>query len=87
MTPDMVISIGREAVLTVLMVAAPMLIAGLVVGVSISLLQAITQVNEMTLTFIPKIAAVAVALMVFMPWIVNTLVSFTIRLFGMIPSL
>ena len=87
MTPEMVISIGREAILTVLMVAAPMLIAGLVIGLSISLLQAITQVHEMTLTFIPKIAAVAMALLVFMPWIVNTLVSFTIRLYGMIPSL
>ena len=87
MTPEMVVSIGREAIITMLMVAAPMLIAGLVVGLVISLLQAITQVHEMTLTFIPKIAAVAVALLVFLPWIVNKLVAFTTHLYGMIPSL
>lgn len=83
----MVVTIGREAIVAMLSAAAPMLIAGLVVGLFISILQAITQINEMTLTFIPKIAAVALALLVFLPWIINLLVSFTMRLYGMIPSL
>ena len=87
MTPEMVTTIGREAILTMLLVASPILISGLLIGLSISILQAITQVHEMTLTFIPKIAIVALSLLVFLPWIINTIVDFTIRLFGVIPSL
>ena len=70
-----------------LLVASPILISGLLIGLSISILQAITQVHEMTLTFIPKIVIVALSLLVFLPWIINTIVDFTIRLFGVIPSL
>ena len=87
MTPEMVITIGREAILTMLMVAAPILISGLMIGLTVSILQAITQVHEMTLTFIPKIVVVALSLLIFLPWIINKIVDFTIRLFGIIPSL
>ena len=65
MSPDFVISLGRKAVETVLMLAAPMLIAGLVVGLIISIFQAATQINEQTMTFIPKIVAVFVSLIIF----------------------
>jgi flagellar biosynthetic protein FliQ len=64
-----------------------MLIFGLVVGLLISILQAVTQIHEMTLTFIPKIVAVALAMLLFLPWIINMLVDFTTRLFGTIPTL
>jgi len=87
MTPEMVVTVGREAVLTMLLVAAPMLVSGLLIGLIISILQAITQVHEMTLTFIPKIVVVALALLIFLPWIINVIVGFTIRLFQIIPSL
>ncbi len=87
MTPEMVTTIGREAILTMLMVAAPILISGLMIGLIVSILQAITQVHEMTLTFIPKIVVVALSLLIFLPWIINTIVDFTIRLFAIIPSL
>lgn len=87
MTPEMVVTIGREAVLTMLLVSAPMLISGLVIGLIISILQAITQVHEMTLTFIPKIAVVAISLVIFLPWIMNLVVEFTVRLYGIIPTL
>jgi flagellar biosynthetic protein FliQ len=87
MTPEMVVSIGRDAVLTMLMVSAPILISGLLIGLSISILQAITQIHEMTLTFIPKIVVVALSLLIFLPWIMNKIVDFTIRLFGIIPTL
>ncbi len=87
MTPEMVITIGREAILTMLMVAAPILISGLMIGLTVSILQAITQVHEMTLTFIPKIVVVALSLLIFLPWIINKIVDFTIKLFGIIPSL
>ncbi len=70
-----------------LMVSAPMLAFGLIVGLIISLLQAVTQVHEMTLTFIPKIVAVATALLIFLPWMINLIVDFTTRLFESIPSL
>ncbi len=87
MSAEMVVMLGREAIVAMLTASAPMLIAGLVVGLLISILQAITQINEMTLTFIPKIVAVALALLIFLPWIINLLVSFTVRFYGMIPSL
>ena len=87
MTPEMIITVGRTAITTMLLVAAPMLVSGLVIGLMISLFQAVTQIHEMTLTFIPKIVIVAVALLVFLPWMINLLLDFTRGLFGIIPSL
>ena len=87
MTTEFVISIGREAILVTLLVAAPMLLFGLVVGLVVSILQAVTQVHEMTLIFIPKIIAVALALLIFLPWIINKVVDFTAKLINSIPSI
>jgi flagellar biosynthesis protein FliQ len=87
MTPQMVIEIGREALTVTLLVAAPMLIFGLIIGLIISIFQAVTQINEMTLTFVPKILAVAVALLMFMPWMINMLTDFTRHMFDLIPTL
>lgn len=70
-----------------LMVSGPMLFFGLLVGLTIAILQAVTQVHEMTLTFIPKILAVAFALLVFLPWMITQLVDFTTRLILSIPTL
>ena len=82
-----IIGLAREAIFTTLMVSAPMLLLALMVGLTISILQSITQIQEMTLTFIPKIVAVALALIVFLPWMITTVVSFTSRLYSIIPSL
>lgn len=87
MSPQMVISIGREALITTLSVAAPLLAISLVVGLVVSIFQAITQINEMTLTFVPKILGVALTLLVFLPWMINTLTDFTTHLFEMIPGM
>jgi flagellar biosynthesis protein FliQ len=87
MTPEYVLALGREAVMLVLMVAGPMLLFGLIVGLSISILQAVTQIHEMTLTFIPKIVAVAMALVIFLPWIITIIVDFTRNLYTSIPTL
>jgi flagellar biosynthesis protein FliQ len=87
MTPQMVISIGREALMVTLMVAAPMLIMGLIVGLIISIFQAVTQINEMTLTIVPKILAVGLALLVFLPWMINMMTDFTRHMFALIPTL
>ncbi len=81
MTQIYVLNLGREAILITLLVAAPMLGIGLLVGLSISIIQAVTQINEMTLTFIPKIIAVALSLMFFLPWIMRFLITFTRELY------
>jgi len=87
MTPQMVVEIGREALTVTLLIAAPMLGFGLVVGLVISIFQAVTQINEVTLTFVPKILAVATALLIFLPWIINTMTDFTRHMFALIPTL
>jgi flagellar biosynthetic protein FliQ len=83
----MVVAIGREALTVTLLVAAPMLAFGLVIGLIISIFQAVTQINEMTLTFVPKILAVAAALLIFLPWIINVLTDFANHMFTLIPGL
>ena len=85
MTIDFVIGLAKEAVEMTLLVSAPMLLAGLVVGLVVSIFQAVTQIQEMTLTFIPKILAVMGALLLSFPWMLETLVSFTAKLIKNIP--
>jgi len=85
MTPDLVVSIGKETIWMVLLVGAPMLVLGAVVGIIIAVFQAATQIHEMTLTFVPKIVAVMIALLLFLPWIMRTLIDFTVRLYSNIP--
>jgi len=68
------------------MVASPMLIAGLIVGVTISIIQTATSIQEQTLTFIPKIVAVVVSLILFLPWMMQTLLDFSIELINNIPN-
>ncbi len=85
MTPDFVVSIGKETIWMVLIVGAPMLILGMIVGITIAVFQAATQINEMTMTFVPKIVAVMVALLLFLPWIMRMLIDFTVRLYTNIP--
>jgi flagellar biosynthetic protein FliQ len=76
-TPEFVIELGRKAVQTVLLVSAPMLLSGLIIGLMVSIFQAATQINEQTLTFVPKIIVVLVTLLLFGPWIMNLLLVFT----------
>ncbi len=87
MNPQFVLALGREAIILTLMVSAPMLAAGLIVGLMISILQAVTQIHEMTLTFIPKIVAVALALLIFLSWMINLVVDFTVRVLNSIPAI
>jgi flagellar biosynthetic protein FliQ len=81
MSPEMVIEIGRKAVQTVLLVSAPMLLSGLIIGLIVSIFQAATQINEQTMTFVPKIVAVLVALLLFGPWIMNVILTFSTGIF------
>ena len=77
MTDELVIDICRRAVQVTLMVAGPMLLAGMIIGLIVSIFQATTQINEQTLTFIPKIIAVFITLLIMTPWMIHTLVTFT----------
>lgn len=87
MNPDFAIQIARQAMIITLLLSAPMLIFGLLVGLLISILQAVTQVNEMTLTFIPKIIAIMVAFILFLPWLMRTIMDFTVWIFTLIQGM
>ena len=87
MTPDVVIDVGKEALEVVTLLAAPVLLSALAIGLIIAMFQAATQINEMTLTFIPKLLTIAAVLMIAGPWLLQNLVSFTVRLFQSIPQL
>lgn len=87
MTEEYVISIAQTAIYTVLLVSAPMLSLALIVGLTIGIFQAVTSINEMTLTFIPKIVVVIVAVVVFAPWIIQVMTLFTEELIRSIPQI
>lgn len=81
-----VIEITNQAVKVTMMLAAPMLIGALVVGILVSLFQAVTQINEQTLSFIPKILVIVMAMVFMSPWMMETMTSFTHELYTGIPS-
>lgn len=87
MTDLMVIDIGRRALYAVLYLAGPMLAVSLIVGLVVSIFQAATQINEMTLTFIPKLIAIGVTLLLFLPWMIKVFQSFFNELMLMIEPL
>ena len=84
MTPDAAVALIQRALLLALLLSAPMLLFGLVAGLLISVLQAVTQVQEMTLTFIPKMLAIAAALFIFGQWILVSLMTFTREIMGLL---
>ena len=87
MNQDVVISLAMQAMSLALKIALPLLLAGLVVGLIVSIFQAVTQIQEMTLAFIPKIVAIGVVLVVAGPWMLGQIVSYTQNLYESIPSL
>lgn len=87
MTPQTVLTIGQQALELTMMLSAPLLGAALVTGLVVSVFQAATQINEMTLSFIPKLAAIFAALVVAGPWMLAVMTDYMRRLFMAIPSL
>ncbi len=87
MTQELVTEVIRRGLMTVLLCAAPMLLAALIVGILVSVFQAVTQITEMTLVFVPKIIAVFLALAVFFPWIANTFLDFARWIFEGLPAM
>ena len=85
MTAEFIVGIMAETIKVTLLISAPALLVGLVIGVVVSLFQAITQIQEMTLVFVPKIVGVMITVVIFLPWMINLLVSFTHNLFANIP--
>ncbi|HET57269.1 MAG TPA: flagellar biosynthesis protein FliQ [Deltaproteobacteria bacterium] len=82
---DVVIKIAYDAIQMTLLLAAPMLGVGLIIGLAVSIFQAVTQVQETTLTFVPKIVGVLLALVIALPWMISIMISFTHNLFTSIP--
>jgi flagellar biosynthetic protein FliQ len=87
MTPETVVTIGRHALELTLMLAAPLLLTALAVGLIVGIFQAATSINEMTLSFIPKLLAMAAVLALTGPWMIRSLVEYTRGLFESIPGL
>jgi len=87
MTAETVVELGQLALKTTLMVSGPMLAAGMVVGLIISVFQAATHINEMTMTFVPKILAVFLVLIISLPWIIQQMTSFTLDIFERIGAM
>jgi flagellar biosynthetic protein FliQ len=87
MTPESVIAMGRTAMETTLMVAAPLLLVALIVGLIISIFQAATQINEQTLSFIPKLVAVFVTLVLAGPWMITIMTDYMRTIFTGIPQM
>ncbi|MCG5535051.1 flagellar biosynthesis protein FliQ [Ectothiorhodospira mobilis] len=87
MNQDIVIDVGQHALMIIIMLSAPVLLTGLAVGLLIGMLQAATSIQEMTLSFIPKLLAMFVALMVFGSWMLDLLVEYVLRLYDAIPGL
>ncbi len=87
MTPIMAIELVRRAVTLTLMIAGPLLVTGLLVGIVVGLIQAVTQIQEQTLTFIPKAAAVSVVLLLLLPWMLRQLIEYLIEVMRSLPML
>ena len=87
MTPEYVVRLGQDTLMLTLYVGGPVLIVALIVGLAVAIFQAVTQVHEMTLTFIPKILAVGATIVIILPWMLQRMLEFTTRLLSSIPTL
>jgi flagellar biosynthetic protein FliQ len=86
-TPDTIMAVGTRALEMTLLLSAPLLLAALITGLIVGAFQAATQINEMTLSFIPKLVIMAITLVLTGPWMLKTIVSYTRELFESIPGL
>jgi flagellar biosynthetic protein FliQ len=87
MSHVLVVDLARNMIMTAALIAAPMLVVALAIGLLVSIVQAVTQIQEQTLSFVPKLVAVAVTFIVALPWIIQIMVKYTSELFRSIPSL
>ena len=87
MTPDTVLDLGRQAMQVTALLTAPLLLSALVVGLIVGMFQALTQINEMTMSFIPKLMVVGIALLLAGPWMLQLIIGFTRQLFESVPGM
>lgn len=87
MTPESVMTLGRHAMEITLMVGAPMLVVALIIGLAVSIFQAATQINEMTLSFIPKLVGIFIAMVVAGPWMLSVMLDYMREIFTSIPGM
>jgi flagellar biosynthetic protein FliQ len=87
MSHALVVDLARNAIMLALLIAGPMLIVALLVGLTVSILQAVTQIQEQTLAFVPKLIGVSVIFLLALPWILQLMVKYTTELFRSLPSL
>lgn len=87
MSENMVLSIMKDGIMTALMISAPILIVSIIVGLIISIFQATTQIQEQTLTFVPKLIAIAAVGLITGAWMMNTIIGFTERIFSIIANI
>ncbi len=87
MTPETVVTIGQQALQMTILISAPLMLAGLLTGLIVSIFQAATSINEMTLTFIPKLIVIFIVLIIAGPWMIDTMTSYMRDLFSSIPQL
>ena len=85
MTPELTVTLMKQTLYTVLTVAGPLLAAGLIIGILVSVFQTVTQIREMSLTFVPKIIGVMITLAIFAPWMATSLIDFTMSIFHHLP--
>ncbi len=85
MTPELTVTLMKQTLYTVLTVAGPLLAAGLIIGILVSVFQTVTQIREMSLTFVPKIIGVMITLAIFAPWMATSLIDFTMSIFHYLP--
>ena len=87
MSHALVVDLARNAIMLALLIAGPMLVVALLVGLAVSLLQAVTQIQEQTLAFVPKLVGVSAVFVIALPWVIQLLVKYTTELFRSIPAL
>ena len=87
MSHVLVVDLARNMIMTALLIASPMLVVALAVGLVISIIQAVTQIQEQTLSFVPKLIAVGVTFIIALPWIIQVMVKYTSELFRSLPSM
>jgi flagellar biosynthetic protein FliQ len=87
MSHTLVVDLARNAIMLALLISGPMLLVALIIGLTVSVLQAVTQIQEQTLAFVPKLVGVSVVFLVALPWVMQLLVKYTTELFRSLPSL
>lgn len=81
MTEEAIIAVGQNAMVMMILIGGPLLLVSLIVGLAVSIFQAVTQINEMTLTFVPKVVGLFIALVILGPWMLSTIVGYTADVF------